>query len=131
MKYYLLEPFAKDLSVEKNPPLSEKGIRMARVFALTMKGISIDYCYTDTSIASFGTALLLVGDKLIVNKVNALDRELEENVTSFIEEINNKYKEGKILIIAEKVYYLLLISTLMLYLYHKKKDFVNKSFYLL
>ena len=90
MKYYLLEPFAKDLSVEKNPPLSEKGIRMARVFALTMKGISIDYCYTDTSIASFGTALLLVGDKLI------------ENVTSFIEEINNKYKEGKILIIAEK-----------------------------
>ena len=34
MKYYLLEPFAKDLSVEKNPPLSEKGIRMARVFAL-------------------------------------------------------------------------------------------------
>ena len=48
MKYYLLEPFAKDLSIEKNPPLSEKGIRMARVFALTMKGISIDYCYTDT-----------------------------------------------------------------------------------
>ena len=100
MKYYLLEPFAKDLSIEKNPPLSEKGIRMARVFALTMKGISIDYCYTDTSIASFGTALLLVGDKIIVNKVDAL--ELEENVTSFIEEINNKYKEGKILIIAEK-----------------------------
>ena len=31
-----------------------------------------------------------------------LDKELEENVTSFIEEINNKYKEGKILIIAEK-----------------------------
>lgn len=102
MKYYLLESFAKDLSVEKNPPLSEKGIRMARVFALTMKGISIDYCYTDTSIASFGTALLLVGDKLIINKVDALDKELEENVTSFIEEINNKYKEGKILIIAEK-----------------------------
>ncbi len=44
---------------------------MARVFALTMKGISIDYCYTDTSIASFGTALLLVGDKVIVNKVDA------------------------------------------------------------
>ena len=98
MKYYLLEPFAKDLSVEKNPPLSEKGIRMARVFALTMKGISIDYCYTDTSIASFGTALLLVGDKLIVNKVDALDKELEENVTSFIKELNDKY----ILIIAEK-----------------------------
>ena len=68
-----------------------------------MKGISIDYCYTDTSIASFGTALLLVGDKVIVNKVDALDKELgKENVTSFIEEINNKYKEGKILIIAEK-----------------------------
>ncbi len=102
MKYYLLEPFAKDLSVEKNPPLSEKGIRMARVFALTMKGISIDYCYTDTSIASFGTALLLVGDKLIVNKVDALDKELEEKISSFIECLNNKYKEGKILIIAEK-----------------------------
>lgn len=102
MKYYLLEPFAKDLSVEKNPPLSEKGIRMARVFALTMKGISIDYCYTDTSIASFGTALLLVGDKLIVNKVNALDKDLEEKVTSFIESLNNKYKEGKVLIVAEK-----------------------------
>ena len=93
MKYYLLEPFAKDLSVEKNPPLSDKGIRMARVFALTMKGISIDYCYTDTSIASFGTALLLVGDKLIVDKVDALDKELEENVTSFIEEINNNANE--------------------------------------
>ncbi len=102
MKYYLLEPFAKDLSVEKNPPLSEKGIRMARVFALTMKGISIDYCYTDTSIASFGTALLLVGDKLIVNKVNTLDKDLEEKVNSFIESLNNKYKEGKVLIVAEK-----------------------------
>lgn len=120
MKYYLLEPFAKDLSVEKNPPLSEKGIRMARVFALTMKGISIDYCYTDTSIASFGTALLLVGDKIIVNKVDALDKELEEKISSFIKELNNKYKNGTVLIIAS-VYYLLLISTLMLYLYHKKK----------
>lgn len=102
MKYYLLEPFAKDLSVEKNPPLSEKGIRMARVFALTMKGISIDYCYTDTSIASFGTALLLVGDKLIVNKVADLDKELEEKIISFIESLNNKYREGKVLIVAEK-----------------------------
>lgn len=102
MKYYLLEPFSKDLSVEKNPPLSEKGIRMARVFALTMKGISIDYCYTDTSIASFGTALLLVGDKLIVNKVDDLDRELEEKITSFIESLNNKHKKGKVLIVAEK-----------------------------
>ena len=102
MRYYLLEPFAKDLSIKKNPPLSDKGIRMARVFALMMKGISIDYCYTNTSVASFGTALLLVGDKIRVNKVDALDKELEENVTSFIEEINNKYKEGKILIIAEK-----------------------------
>lgn len=102
MKYYLLEPFAKDLSIKKNPPLSDKGIRMARVFALTMKGISIDYCYTNTSVASFGTALLLVGDKIIVNKVDALDKDLEENVTSFIDELNNKYKEGKILIIAEK-----------------------------
>ena len=102
MKYYLLEPFAKDLSIKKNPPLSDKGIRMARIFALTMKGISIDYCYTNTSVASFGTALLLVGDKIIVNKVDALDKELEENVTSFIDELNNKYKEGKILIIAEK-----------------------------
>mgnify|MGYP000221863453 FL=1 len=102
MKYYLLEPFAKDLSVEKNPPLSEKGIRMARVFALTMRGISIDYCYTDTSIASFGTALLLVGDKLIVNKVADLDKELEEKIISFIESLNNKYREGKVLIVAEK-----------------------------
>ncbi len=102
MKYYLLEPFAKDLSVEKNPPLSEKGIRVARVFALTMKGISIDYCYTDTSIASFGTALLLVGDKLIVNKVADLDKELEEKIISFIESLNNKYSEGKVLIVAEK-----------------------------
>ena len=32
MKYYLLEPFAKRLISRKNPPLSEKGIRMARVF---------------------------------------------------------------------------------------------------
>jgi|GEM_PF-4050617 len=102
MKYYLLEPFAKDLSVEKNPPLSEKGIRMARVFSLTMKSISIDYCYTDTSIVSFGTALLLVGDKLIVNKVDDLDKELEEKIISFIESLNNKYKEGKVLIVAEK-----------------------------
>ena len=102
MKYYLLEPFAKDLSIEKNPPLSEKGIRMARVFALTMKGISIDYCYTDTSIASFGTALLLVGDKVIVNKIDALDKELEEIISSFIKELNNKYKNGTVLIIAEK-----------------------------
>ncbi len=102
MKYYLLEPFAKDLSVEKNPPLSEKGIRMARVFALAIKGISIDYCYTDTSIASFGTALLLVGDKLIVNKVADLDKELEEKIISFIESLNNKYSEGKVLIVAEK-----------------------------
>ncbi len=75
---------------------------MARVFALTMKGISIDYCYTDTSIASFGTALLLVGDKLIVNKVADLDKELEEKIISFIESLNNKYSEGKVLIVAEK-----------------------------
>ena len=52
-----------------------------------------------------GLADLITGEGMAVlteDSVCHLDKELEENVTSFIEKINNKYKEGKILIIAEK-----------------------------
>lgn len=48
MKIYLLETFDKDKTVEINPPLSEKGIRMSRLFSLTIKNLQIDNCYTDT-----------------------------------------------------------------------------------
>ena len=77
MKIYLLETFDKDKTVEINPPLSEKGIRMSRLFSLTIKNLRIDNCYTDTSVASFGTALLLVGTKVKINK----NQKLNKNVT--------------------------------------------------
>lgn len=109
MKIYLLETFDKDKTVEINPPLSEKGIRMSRLFSLTIKNLQIDNCYTDTSVASFGTALLLVGTKVKINKNQKLNNIDKEQIRKFIEELANEYSvDNKLLIIAKKSVLLLI-----------------------
>lgn len=107
MKIYLLEPFDRDKSVKENPPLSEKGIRMARLFSLTMKNFVIDYCYTDTSIASFATALLLVGARVKIDKDEKLNNK--DQIKKNLKELNIRHSDdSKVLIIAEKSILLLI-----------------------
>lgn len=109
MKIYLLETFDKDKTVEINPPLSEKGIRMSRLFSLTIKNLQIDNCYTDTSVASFGTALLLVGTKVKINKNQKLNNNDKGQIRKFIEDLANEYSmDNKLLIIAKKSVLLLI-----------------------
>ena len=107
MKLYLKKKFSIDSSVKKNPPLSEKGIREARLFQLMMSSLPVDFCFTDSSVAGIGSAMLLVGDKLEIGRDSRLEMKkstelVEKNVQSFLSDLKELSSSAVVLILAEE-----------------------------
>ena len=98
--------FSTDCTIKENPPLSEKGIREARLFQLMMSSLKLDFCYTDSSVPSFGTAMLLVGEKLAIKREKRLEKKkstetVEKNILSFLDDLKELPASSVGLIIAE------------------------------
>lgn len=86
---YLVNSFKedKDISGNGNPPLSEEGVQVGKNFKLRNSNIKFDMCYTSYKLKDFGSALILVGDKMIVERNHILDNEKKNEVTSFIKSL--------------------------------------------
>lgn len=86
---YLVNSFKedKDISGNGNPPLSEEGVQFGKNFKLRNNAIKFDMCYTSFKLKDFGSALILVGDKLIVERTHSLDEENEEEIIKFIKSL--------------------------------------------
>ena len=87
----------KDTSGNGNPPLSEEGVQFGKKFKLRNNAIKFDECYTSYLLKDFGSALILVGDKLIVERTHSLDSKNKEEIINFIESLP---QDESILIVA-------------------------------
>ena len=67
---YLIESFKEDSKVKNNPPLSEEGVVFGKKLKLRNNAIKFDLCYTSYLLSDFGSALIITGDKLIVNSLD-------------------------------------------------------------
>lgn len=91
MKLYISNSFEVDTSVNNdNPPLSEIGIQQAKSKRITFPDIKFDYCFTSPLIQDYGSAMLLVGDKVLIDRDKRLQYEasLADNNTRIIEFID-------------------------------------------
>ena len=93
---YLVKSFKED-NLGDNSPLSEEGVQFGKNFKLRNSNIKFDMCYTSYKLKDFGSALILVGDKMIVERNHILDNEKKDEVTSFIKALP---KGKSILIVA-------------------------------
>ena len=86
---YLVKSFKedKDTSGNNNPSLSEEGVQFGKNFKLRNNAISFDKCYTSYLLKDFGSALILVGDKLIVERTHSLDEKNKEEIINFIKSL--------------------------------------------
>ncbi len=86
---YLVKSFKedKDTSGSGNPPLSEEGVEVGKKLKLRNNAINFDKCYTSYKLKDFGSALILVGDKLIVDRTHSLDNNEKEEIISFIKSL--------------------------------------------
>ena len=86
---YVVKSFKedKDTSGNGNPPLSEEGVQFGKKFKLRNNAIKFDECYTSYLLKDFGSALILVGDKLIVERTHSLDSKNKEEIINFIESL--------------------------------------------
>ena len=86
---YLVKSFRedKDTSGNLNPPLSEEGVETGKKLKLRNNAIKFDMCYTSFKLKDFGSALILVGDKLIVERTHSLDSNEKEEIISFIKSL--------------------------------------------
>ena len=86
---YLVKSFKedKDTSGNNNPPLSEEGVQFGKNFKLRNNAIKFDKCYTSYLLKDFGSALILVGDKLIVERTHSLDEKNKEEIINFIKSL--------------------------------------------
>ena len=86
---YLVKSFKedKDTSGNLNPPLSEEGVEFGKKLKLRNNAINFDKCYTSFKLKDFGSALILVGDKLIVERTHSLDNNEKEVITVFIKSL--------------------------------------------
>ena len=96
---YIVKSFRedKDTSGNLNPPLSEEGVEFGKKLKLRNNAIKFDMCYTSFKLKDFGSALILVGDKLIVERTHSLDNNEKEEIISFIESLP---QDESILIVA-------------------------------
>ena len=95
---YLMKSFKEDFTCNKdNPPLSEEGVQCGKNFKLRNNRIEFDMCYTSYLLKDFGSALILVGDKLIVERTHGLDNAKKEEITDFIKALP---KDKSILVVA-------------------------------
>lgn len=88
MMIYLLKSFEteenKDI-YKNNPPLSEEGIRQARKTKLTIPKVTFDYCFTSSYIADYASGMLVVGDKMIIDRDKRLNKKGKEESTEDVE----------------------------------------------
>ncbi len=86
---YLVRSFRqdKDTSSNGNPPLSEEGVQFGKKLKLRNNAIRFDTCYTSFKLKDFGSALILVGDKLIVERTHSLDNNEKEEIISFVKSL--------------------------------------------
>ena len=86
---YLVKSFKedKDTSGNGNPPLSEEGVQYGKKLKLRNNAINFDMCYTSYLLKDFSSALILVGDKMIVERNHILDDEKKEEIISFIKSL--------------------------------------------
>ena len=96
---YVVKSFRedKDTSGNGNPPLSEEGVQFGKKFKLRNNAIKFDECYTSYLLKDFGSTLILVGDKLIVERTHSLDSKNKEEIINFIESLP---QDKSILIVA-------------------------------
>ena len=96
---YVVKSFKedKDTSGNGNPPLSEEGVEFGKKLKLRNNAIKFDMCYTSFKLKDFGSALILVGDKLIVERTHSLDNAKKEEITDFIKSLS---QDESILIVA-------------------------------
>ncbi len=96
---YVVKSFRedKDTSGSGNPPLSEEGVEFGKKLKLRNNAIKFDMCYTSFKLKDFGSALILVGDKLIVERTHSLDNAKKEEITDFIKSLS---QDESILIVA-------------------------------
>ena len=99
---YVVKSFRedKDTSGNLNPPLSEEGVEFGKKLKLRNNAIKFDKCYTSFKLKDFGSALILVGDKLIVERTHSLDNAKKEEITVFIKSLP---QDKSILIVASDV----------------------------
>ena len=99
---YVVKSFRedKDTSGNLNPPLSEEGVEFGKKLKLRNNAINFDKCYTSFKLKDFGSALILVGDKLIVERTHSLDNAKKEELTVFIKSLP---QDKSILIVASDV----------------------------
>ena len=86
---YVVKSFRedKDTSGNNNPPLSEEGVEFGKKLKLRNNAIKFDMCYTSFKLKDFGSALILVGDKLIVERTHSLDEKNKEEIINFIKSL--------------------------------------------
>ncbi len=86
---YIVKSFRedKDTSGNLNPPLSEEGVETGKKLKLKNNAIKFDMCYTSFKLKDFGSALILVGDKLIVERTHSLDNNEKEEIISFVKSL--------------------------------------------
>lgn len=96
---YLVKSFKedKDTSGKNNPPLSEEGVQFGKKLKLRNNAINFDICYTSYLLKDFGSALILIGDKILVERTHSLDTTSEEEITDFIKSLP---KDKSILVVA-------------------------------
>ena len=96
---YIVKSFRedKDTSGNLNPPLSEEGVETGKKLKLKNNAIKFDMCYTSFKLKDFGSALILVGDKLIVQRTHSLDNNEKEEIISFVKSLS---QDESILIVA-------------------------------
>ncbi len=86
---YLVKSFKedKDTTCNNNPPLSEEGVEFGKRLKLRNNAIVFDVCYTSFKLKDFGSALIIVGDKLIVERTHSLDNAKKEEIIKFIKSL--------------------------------------------
>ena len=99
---YVVKSFRedKDISGNGNPPLSEEGVEAGKKLKLRNNAIKFDMCYTSYMLKDFGSALILVGDKLIVRRTHSLDNNEKEEIINFVKSLP---QDKSILIVASDV----------------------------
>ena len=99
---YVVKSFRedKDTSGNGNPPLSEEGVEFGKKLKLRNNAIKFDMCYTSFKLKDFGSALILVGDKLIVERTHSLDNAKKEEIISFVKSLS---QDKAILVVASDV----------------------------
>lgn len=83
---YLVQSFAKDkdTSGKGNPPLSEEGVVFGKKLKLRNNALKFDLCYTSFHLSDFSSALIMVGDRLIVERCHELDTKDKDKIIAFV-----------------------------------------------